>query len=240
MCVVRLEMIESISTFISVVLVYVVVTTCSGYFRAWIAHKVGDDTPAALGFLTLDPLQHLDIFGALFFNLIGFGWGKTCPLNGLVLLHKKYPWARIALANYADVIALFILSFLMLIVQIYIVGLSGLPLIVQGLVSLRSASPNVFFIWWPALSTWAGTVGHIAMLISRLATVLGSIYFLLRSFEVAELVFPKFGAFLASMPIWGRMILMFIVLSIGSSFIYYYMIQALVFLSSSVAALIIG
>jgi hypothetical protein len=240
MCVVRLEILEFISSFISIALVYAIVVTLAGWFRAWVAYKVGDDTPAALGFLSLNPADHFDLVGAVLFALIGFGWGKASPLNGAVLLQKRHSWLRIAAANYADVIALFILSFVMLTVQLCIVGVSGAPLILRGLVALRSASPNMFFVWWPALSTWAGTVGNIAMLVTRLSMVLSSIYFLMRSIDAAELIFPRFGLFLNSMPIWGRMLFTFVVLFVGTSFIYFFMIQALLLLSSAAATLIVG
>ena len=237
---VRLEVVEYILSFVSIVLVYAVVSTFAGWFRAWVAYKVGDDTPAALGFLSWNPIDHLDPIGALLFALIGFGWGKKSPLNGAVLLHKSFPWARIALANYADVIALFILSLIMLTVQICIVGMAGVPLLLSGLVSIRTAMPNMFFVWWPELSTLAGTIGHIAMLVTRLSTVLGSIYFLWRSIDAAELIFPRFGLFFNGLPIWGRMLFTFGVLFVGSSFIYFFTIKLLVFLSSSVATLIVG
>jgi len=237
---VRLEIIQFISSCISVALVYTIVVTCAGWFRAWVAYKVGDDTPAALGFLTLNPLAHLDPIGALLFAFIGFGWGKTSPLNGVVLLQKRFPWLRISAANYADVIALFILSFIMLTVQICIVGIAGVPQLLTGLITLRTAMPNMFFVWWPQMSTLAGTVGNIAMLVTRLSMVLGAIYFLMRSIEAAELMFERFGAFLQELPLWGRMLFTFVILFFGSTFIYYFMIKVLLFLSIQAATLIIG
>lgn len=240
MFVVRLEMLEYLSSFITIALVYAVVTTFAGWFRAWVALKVGDDTPAALGFLSLNPVDHFDFFGALLFAFIGFGWGKTSPLNGAVLSHRRFSWLRIAAANYADVLALFILSFIMLTVQICIVGVSGVPLLLQGLVTLRTAMPNMFFVWWPGLSTLAGTIGNIAMLVTRLSMVLSSIYFLMRSLDAAEFIFPRFGLFLNGLPLWGRMLFTFLILIFGSSFIYFFMIKMLLLLSSAAATLIVG
>jgi hypothetical protein len=240
MCVVRLEMLEFISSLISIVLVYAIVVTLAGCFRAWVAYKVGDDTPAALGFLSLNPIDHLDPIGALLFAWMGFGWGKMSPLNGAVLLHKKNSWLRIALANNADVIALMILSFIMLTVQLCFVGVSSAGLLRQALVSLRTAMPNIFFIFWPELSTLAGTVGNIALLVTRLSMALGSIYFFMRSLDVAELIFPRFGFFMQSLPVWGRMLITFVVLIFGSSLFYKLMIELLLFLSSGAATLIVG
>jgi hypothetical protein len=238
--VVRLELLEFINSLISIVLVYAIVVTLAGWFRAWVAYKVGDDTPAALGFLSLNPIDHLDPFGALLFAWMGFGWGKMSPLNGAVLLHKKHSWLRIALANYADVIALMLLSFIMLTVQLCIVGVSNALTLLQALVSFRTAMPNIFFIFWPQLSTLAGTIGNIALLVTRLSMALGSIYFFMRSLDVAELVFPRFGFFMQSLPVWGRMLITFVVLIFGSSLFYKLMIELLLFLSSGAATLIVG
>lgn len=237
---VRLEILEYVSSFVSIVLVYAIVVTLAGWFRAWVAYKVGDDTPAMLGFLSFNPIDHLDPIGALFFAWIGFGWGKMSPLNGSVLLHKKHSWLRISLANYADVIALLILSFIMITVQLCIVGVSHAGLIQQGLVSLRTVTPNIFFILWPHLSTLAGTIGNIALLVTRLSMALSSIYFFMRSLDIAELIFPRFGFFMQSLPIWGRMLLTFTVLVFGSSLFLKLMIELLFFLSSGAATLIVG
>ena len=45
--------------------------------HAWAAHKMGDETAAYSGRLTLNPLAHIDILGALCLLITGFG--KACP-----------------------------------------------------------------------------------------------------------------------------------------------------------------
>lgn len=51
------------------------------YAHAYAAYKLGDDTAASMGRLTLNPLAHIDFFGLLFLILVGFGWGKPVPVN---------------------------------------------------------------------------------------------------------------------------------------------------------------
>lgn len=51
------------------------------YAHAAVARKMGDNTALIAGRLTLNPLAHLDIFGALFLLLFGFGWAKPVPVN---------------------------------------------------------------------------------------------------------------------------------------------------------------
>ncbi|MEZ4492468.1 MAG: site-2 protease family protein [Dehalococcoidia bacterium] len=49
--------------------------------HAWMAKELGDDTAARQGRLTLNPVAHIDPFGALMMFLIGFGYAKPTPVN---------------------------------------------------------------------------------------------------------------------------------------------------------------
>lgn len=53
------------------------------YAHAWAAVKLGDDTPKYQGRLTLNPLAHIDILGAICLFIGGFGWGKPVQVNPL-------------------------------------------------------------------------------------------------------------------------------------------------------------
>jgi Zn-dependent protease len=51
--------------------------------HAYTAYLCGDDTAARRGRVTLNPLKHLDLIGALAFVIIGLGWAKPTPVNPL-------------------------------------------------------------------------------------------------------------------------------------------------------------
>ncbi|MBR3324954.1 MAG: site-2 protease family protein [Clostridia bacterium] len=51
------------------------------FAHAWVADKLGDDTPRNQGRLSLNPLAHLDPFGAILMLFAGFGWGKPVTIN---------------------------------------------------------------------------------------------------------------------------------------------------------------
>ena len=59
----------------------VVGITVHEFAHAWIAVKLGDDTPRHMGRLTLNPLRHLDPLGSLFLLIVGFGWGRPVVFN---------------------------------------------------------------------------------------------------------------------------------------------------------------
>lgn len=49
--------------------------------HGYAAYKCGDNTAKNFGRLTLNPISHLDIFGALMMLVVGFGWAKPVPIN---------------------------------------------------------------------------------------------------------------------------------------------------------------
>ncbi len=51
------------------------------FAHAFVATKLGDQTARLSGRLTLNPLAHLDLFGALMMIVAGFGYAKPVPVN---------------------------------------------------------------------------------------------------------------------------------------------------------------
>lgn len=58
-----------------------VAITFHEYAHAWVADKLGDDTPRNEGRLTLNPLKHIDPYGMILLLVAGFGWGKPVRIN---------------------------------------------------------------------------------------------------------------------------------------------------------------
>jgi len=88
---VTLDFIRGIQMLIIAFLSYIITITFAGWFESWMAKKVGDDTPEQLGFLTLNPLEHFNVFGfaavlwsTFYASLLPFqfipGWGRYIPL----------------------------------------------------------------------------------------------------------------------------------------------------------------
>ncbi len=49
--------------------------------HAWVATKLGDETPRLQGRVTLNPFAHLTIWGSLMMVLVGFGYGKPVAVD---------------------------------------------------------------------------------------------------------------------------------------------------------------
>ncbi|MBO5879387.1 MAG: site-2 protease family protein [Clostridia bacterium] len=90
-------------------LAVIIILAIHEYSHALIACKLGDNTAKYMGRLTLNPLKHIDPFGALCMVLFRFGWAKPVPVNLRSLKKPKRDFAIIALAGPASNL---ILSFL--------------------------------------------------------------------------------------------------------------------------------
>ena len=98
------------------------------YAHAFAARKMGDNTALMHGRLTLNPLAHVDIFGAIFLMLFGFGWAKPVPVNMYRFKNPKQGMALTALAGPAC-------NFLLAGVFLFLYGLLFYPLHTGGAVA---------------------------------------------------------------------------------------------------------
>lgn len=67
--------------------------------HAWAADRLGDPTGRLEGRISLNPFNHLDLFGTFALVFFGIGWGKPVPFNPVNLHHPKRDSALIALAG---------------------------------------------------------------------------------------------------------------------------------------------
>ena len=73
--------------------------TAHEYCHGYAAYRLGDPTAKSLGRLTLNPLHHLDLLGALCMILFRFGWAKPVPINPRYFKNPKKGFAIVALAG---------------------------------------------------------------------------------------------------------------------------------------------
>lgn len=67
--------------------------------HAFVAYKMGDRTAYNLGRVTLNPIKHLDIMGAIWMLIFGFGWAKPVPINARNFKNPKRGMAFTAIAG---------------------------------------------------------------------------------------------------------------------------------------------
>lgn len=78
---------------------------CHGLAAYW----MGDKTAKYFGRLSLNPLHHMEPFGALCLFLFGFGWAKPVPVDSR---NFKNPKAGMVLTSLAGPLSNFLLAFL--------------------------------------------------------------------------------------------------------------------------------
>lgn len=83
-----IDHIGDIQGVLTLLLAYVLAITPAGWFRAYTAEKLGDDTAAQQGFVSFNPIDHFDPIGFLFLVFSRYishsfiiGWGRHVPVN---------------------------------------------------------------------------------------------------------------------------------------------------------------
>ncbi|WP_161882642.1 site-2 protease family protein [Deinococcus alpinitundrae] len=93
------------TAFVIIALALVLSLTVHEFAHAYTADRLGDPTPRRLGRVTLNPLAHLDPFGALLLLVAGFGFARPVPVNfanlgrwGMVAVAAAGPLSNILIA----------------------------------------------------------------------------------------------------------------------------------------------
>lgn len=82
--------------------------------HGFVSTKLGDPTPRYQGRLTLNPMAHFDLMGALGILLLGIGWAKPVQVNARYYKNPKWGMALVALAGPLSNI---VLAFIMLLIN---------------------------------------------------------------------------------------------------------------------------
>jgi Zn-dependent protease len=104
------------------------------YAHALVADRLGDATAREAGRLTLNPLKHLSLWGALFLFLFRFGWSKPVPVNAY---NFRNPRQGTLLVSLAGPLANFLTAAVFAILMRLVPGGTHLPILVQEIVILN-------------------------------------------------------------------------------------------------------
>lgn len=77
----QLDFTSALMGIFAILLIVFLVLPFHEWAHAFTALKLGDTSVKARGRLTLNPLAHIDPFGALALLLFGFGWAKPVPID---------------------------------------------------------------------------------------------------------------------------------------------------------------
>lgn len=91
--------VSSLTELLARFLVIFTAITVHEYAHGFAAYKLGDPTAKYAGRLSLNPIKHLDPWGALCMLLFRFGWAKPVPINPMYFKDRKRDGAITALAG---------------------------------------------------------------------------------------------------------------------------------------------
>lgn len=95
--------------------------TVHEYAHGYVAYKLGDPTAKYSGRLSLNPLSHLDMWGAICMVLFGFGWAKPVPINPMYFRDRKKGTALTALAGpLANIVLAFVSTIIFALYFVFI------------------------------------------------------------------------------------------------------------------------
>lgn len=105
--------IETLTNLLARVFVVFCILPVHEYAHALVADELGDDTARLSGRLTLSPLAHIDVMGALMIFLFGFGYAKPVPVNPRNFKNRRSGMALTAVAGpLANILAAAVCMFL--------------------------------------------------------------------------------------------------------------------------------
>lgn len=136
----------SATTMIVQVLVSVFVVFCvlpvHEFAHAFAAYKLGDNTPKYQGRLTLNPLAHLDLLGAVMIMLFGFGYAKPVAINPFNFKNRKRDTVIVALAGpFSNLLMAFI--YLAIYKVLTVVGITNTFMYAVGIFCVYASTINI-------------------------------------------------------------------------------------------------
>lgn len=173
---INLRSIEYLMSLITMFVAYIIVETICGFFRAWAAKKMGDDGPEQNGFLSLNPLVHIDFIGVFFLIIYQFGWGKYIPINPYAI-HGPFEKLKITFAYFSDTLARIVLALIALVVLLYSFGFTMLELAKPMILNKHIALPILSY-YYPDSSSLALTLAVILTAIIYLCVLLAVLNFI--------------------------------------------------------------
>jgi len=167
---------------IAMALSYAGVVMCAHYFKAWVAYKFGDNTPAEHGFFSLDPFNHLDPIGFVALYIFGIGWGRHVMINPLNI-HGSYRLLRIFIAYLSDSIAYIVMGIVSMVSIVLLFGKNMIPLSIR-LVAHRALDYQALHQLYPDYSSTAIALGLILLCIMFLAIMFGALQMIINLFHI--------------------------------------------------------
>ncbi len=192
---INLETSKLLISIITFFIAYLCSVTIAGAFKAWVADKMGDDTPAMMGLLTLNPIAHVDIFGLIMLLLFFFGWGRYVPINPFNI-NDPYRKLKIAVAYMADTFAYLGAALLGIIILVVGFGPKMLFVAREMLICMQKMTHLFLVNECPTLSSFGIVVAFIVIAFAYLNVVLGVLTGIMNGVSVSMMMLMERSSFI--------------------------------------------
>jgi len=180
---VSLKSAELLITVMTFFLAYLGAVTIAGFFRAWTAKKMGDDTAEMMGLMTLNPIDHIDLIGLVFLLFFYFGWGKYVPINPFNI-HDPNRKLKLIVTYLSDSFAYLLSALLGIIFLIAVFGTHMLFVANSMLVCIQNMTHLYLVQSCPTFSSFSITCSFIIIAFVYLNVILGVLNLILNSFSL--------------------------------------------------------
>jgi hypothetical protein len=182
-----LRNIESLIYVITFLIAYLITETLCGWFRAYIAKKMGDDTPELMGFLSLNPLVHIDPIGILFLVVSGFGWGRASIINPYNI-YGPHRGLKLACAYFSDSVAHLVIALSSLVTLLCCFGTTMIDL-AQPMLTYRSISLPLLTLYYPTSSSLTLSMAMVLVALIYLSIILAVLNFIVNGFRLVMILY---------------------------------------------------
>lgn len=180
---------EFIVWFITFFAAYLITITIAGYLRAWINHKLGDDTAAHQGYLTLNPLAHIDPIGLLTLLLFSVGWGQQIPVNPYMFA-GRHRTLKIVTA-YLSGVAIYLLQAIIALVLLLLLFDKNIVGLAEQIIRYRAMSHILVAGAYPAVPSLIISIAFILIAIMYLNLILSVLSFIMDGSTLGLLLFAE-------------------------------------------------
>lgn len=233
--------------FITFFIAYLTAISIAGFFKAWIAYQAGDETPRDMGFLTLNPLVHIDTVGAIFLILFRFGWSRSVPINphhidGSIKMLGIKSGARIpklVFTYLADTIAYFTIALIALVAVVAIFGTDILDIAYAMLVFSQCMSHLFIAHAFPTYSSMSIAIGFILIALAYLSIMVGVLDFILNSYRLAlQLFIEKSPDYTGSQEAYSSLLIPIVIMLIFAAPLRFFVTSFMVYEGGVIARLL--
>ena len=117
--------VNSLTSMVATLLAVLMAITFHETAHGYVAYRLGDPTAKNQGRLTLNPIAHLDLIGALMMFVFGFGWAKPVPVNPFYFEGDRTK--GMMLVSVAGPLTNLIISFAAYFIYVAGSGFAGIP-----------------------------------------------------------------------------------------------------------------